>query len=1511
MLAALLPALPAAAYDMGKVREYQTVSAGNTHTAAITTDGSLWTWGYNHWGQLGNGTREDQYKPVKIMDNVAAVSAGDNHTAAITTDGSLWTWGDNYLGRLGDGTTKYQYKPVKIMDNVAAVSAGNWYTAAITTDGSLWTWGDNTWRQLGNGTTEYQSKPVKIMDNVAAVSAGVTHTAAITTDGGLWTWGNNYYGQLGDGTKTSKNMPVRIMDGVRLPGSGVVVTPTTPGQSTVSGDIDLKARMYFDMTGADRTYGTSEITYDAEDGSYSQDKIGLNISLTCLDFGGRDSVDVSAKITLPEGLSFSPNSDERSKTVSETLWDKFFESSKSIYADVYVRNASIGTHTASAKLSGDGIEESELSAELSIKPYVFEVEKYRADWLLNWDAGLSSMENTYFKENPGELFVEAGKQNGMESLSDFWRGMNDLVDTVEDVSKLGDIVFEDKDMYEAILWDIFESSLDFNTISKIDAQIQSNGKNVFDYVSGQMKTIYGLTVADKSMYNSLPDNQKETWNKLVSDSFADEYPKLDKSIDIAKAIGNFIDVANDLEDVVNRVSAYCMMASMQDSMKQVMNQMYQQCPSSETAMKAALLNCVNIMNSSSADVSAEIILAIAGSTGKRLGQIGISALWSGVMTGVKNAHPAVAVMFAAYKTGTFVSNALFNTDAITESYHKMDAVVKTEEIARGAYYWLKSKYQDNETEENAAAYNSAIDVMFNVIDKDCDSAIAFIDSVGDSFVESLKATFGDTTAADQKDSVKSIQDSTYLEYESILTGWVFQLQEDNVKEYNNYKSIIDESEERINKRYHIACPVDVYVYDENGREVASVTDDGTHVSDNSDIAATAYNGEKYIFLDDSSYRLEYRATGSGAMDITIDEYDETGDVMRQVGFDSLPLGTGDVYRSEDSNEYVVSLDGETISPDYDTDTDPEAAVRTQIEMDDDIAPEDETNGSNRNEMNELNERQKAAIEYAMERSILTGYEDGSIRPFNTITRAEFATIMCRYYDYSVDTKCDFDDSREHWASMYIKACVDKDAINGIGNNKFDPDGTITYEQALKIFTILNGYTDGADIDALGGYPDAYIKIASDIGLTEGFTVTSIGKGLPRVDVAMMIYNASEIKDYSINYDTGLSDDKSETNTDNNLNNNSDVESSDILPERIKNKYDDISDFEYHNNDWALVKIDDRRGMIDKNGNEVIPTKYDAIFSCHDYRYYIVVRNKKHAVINDNNEIILDYQSETVNLNACPNADYIEYWDNRTDETNISALITYNGEEIIPKGKYAYINYYSDDCIVCTKEISHDPYIIIEGIIDIDGNIIMPFNYSSISRETDNKREIFVVTTEDEQSGIIDIHENTIVPIEYDYMFFWNSSLITVRNNSKYGVIDINNNKIIPIEYDDISVANKEKGLVIVEKQDRRKTLVGMLNLNNQVVIPIEYDKIHYENDSKIYTQKNGLWGMIDINNRVITDFKLECDYIYSDADNKYFIAEKNDICAIVTNTLEQVTDFEYSWADAARKCKAMNKDEAA
>lgn len=231
LLALTTPAI--ADGNMGKANQPNTISVGGLHTAVITLDGSLWTWGENSCGQLGNGTNKDSKYPIAVMDNVASVSAGGYHTAAIISDGSLWTWGSNSHGKLGNGTTVDSKTPIKVLDNVVSVSAGMDYTAAISTDGSLWVWGDNARGQLGNGTNDPSYLPIKVMNDVTAVSAGNSHLAAITSDGSLWTWGWNHEGQLGNGTTVNSNTPIKVMDNV------VAVSAGTSHTAAITSDGSL------------------------------------------------------------------------------------------------------------------------------------------------------------------------------------------------------------------------------------------------------------------------------------------------------------------------------------------------------------------------------------------------------------------------------------------------------------------------------------------------------------------------------------------------------------------------------------------------------------------------------------------------------------------------------------------------------------------------------------------------------------------------------------------------------------------------------------------------------------------------------------------------------------------------------------------------------------------------------------------------------------------------------------------------------------------------------------------------------------------------------------------------------------------------------------------------------------------------------------------------------------------------------------------------------------------------
>ncbi len=211
---------------VGTDQNWVTISAGNGHSLALKSNGTLWVWGRNTTGQLGNPLIGDNLLvPTQLGTDTdwSFISAGDEYSIAIKTNGTLWAWGDNVYGQLGDNTSgsgNIRTTPIQIGTdtNWVFASAGTTHTLAIKSNGTLWGFGQNNFGKLGDGTIIDKLTPTQIGTdaNWQTVEASIKHSIALKTNGSLWTWGDNTDGQLGNGLSgsiNSQSAPINIEPG--------------------------------------------------------------------------------------------------------------------------------------------------------------------------------------------------------------------------------------------------------------------------------------------------------------------------------------------------------------------------------------------------------------------------------------------------------------------------------------------------------------------------------------------------------------------------------------------------------------------------------------------------------------------------------------------------------------------------------------------------------------------------------------------------------------------------------------------------------------------------------------------------------------------------------------------------------------------------------------------------------------------------------------------------------------------------------------------------------------------------------------------------------------------------------------------------------------------------------------------------------------------------------------------------------------------------------------------------
>jgi hypothetical protein len=213
------------------------IAAGMQHSCAVTAGGGVKCWGFNGYGQVGDGTPTQRLSPVDVSglgSGVTAIATGLDHSCAVSS-GGVKCWGQNVNGQLGDGTVSQRLTPVNVSglsSGVVAVTAGVLHTCALTTAGGVKCWGLNTNGQLGDGTTTQRPTPVDVSgltSGVAAIAAGQNHTCALVVKVGVMCWGGNNDGELGDGGMGTRPFPGNVL--VVGPANRLAITAVNSGNS--------------------------------------------------------------------------------------------------------------------------------------------------------------------------------------------------------------------------------------------------------------------------------------------------------------------------------------------------------------------------------------------------------------------------------------------------------------------------------------------------------------------------------------------------------------------------------------------------------------------------------------------------------------------------------------------------------------------------------------------------------------------------------------------------------------------------------------------------------------------------------------------------------------------------------------------------------------------------------------------------------------------------------------------------------------------------------------------------------------------------------------------------------------------------------------------------------------------------------------------------------------------------------------------------------------------------------
>ena len=666
-----------------------------------------------------------------------------------------------------------------------------------------------------------------------------------------------------------------------------------------------------------RFNGIAEIEYDKDKKTYNTDSFDFYVvperAKLKLYFGDNKapSGKVKVKLTAPSGFSFSASGDESTKEFDS-------EVNVSTKMTVYLKSPDVGEHTFTAEITNSANETYKAEYKINVVQTGFQEDIYRADYNINRGAAINPVENYVLNgspERPAKILKDEAEKNHMAGASFAWSAMNKAINLADSPGKLLDYSFEEKSYYKAMIFDLVDAKLENSFDEAINNKALKEIKSFKSTVIGDLKDLYTYNELQNGFFTVSAQKNGEVM-KLIKNRFITDHKALDNIDAVSGFVFDGIEYAGNMFDITEMIYNNYQLYMLDDSTKQMLSDMYDAAPSDNTALKMALLETKTLIESSEAEVAAEVAAGSLQMAGNDAVQHIVNEVWSDAKNKAYEAVPELLVAHMIIKSNQYVLEKGFNTSKTVEAYYKLGVVEDIGTAVKGAYNKSKSRFTANKNINNAQKYNNAVKFLGAYYNLNCNTAKAFPDAVNDAIYTGAFDVEGTTelkyTIDDWNNYVKG-------RINRVNCGeWIYQLQTDYPEYYSYYDSIRDNY-----KVYDIHCPVDVYVFDKNGVLVASVEGKSLYYDGEAKITIARNGDKKTVYTYGDEYTVIYKATDNGTMDIIVNEY-SNGENTATVNFNDVELVKDAEYKSEENGkygteaEYSLEKNNAKVSPDYDS-----------------------------------------------------------------------------------------------------------------------------------------------------------------------------------------------------------------------------------------------------------------------------------------------------------------------------------------------------------------------------------------------------------------------------------------------------------------------------------------------------------------------------------------------------------------------------------------------------------------